>query len=290
MIETAIGVLVGGLLVALLAPGAALARFRLLVGLTSNMRDLNEGHAKAEAKIKAEFQEALGKQEREFREYREAQGSRELDATTENILDEIRVQEPALVEIIERAPATPVEDVPAEIDASEVNGPDAEEHLAGIRDPHLTRFLRALHGWHPASSTYGDELGFGNSMVWHLTNRAKISRSEIQNQVPLRLELGGASKPLKPDFILWDRLLVEVKGDMDNSAASDRSMGQLFRYLLAWKSKGPSVLVICGRCDPVLLILIRIYVNIWRQRFRVPVTVFFASHEDASAVPIETGT
>jgi len=289
MIEAAIGVLVGGLLVALLAPGAALDRFRLLLGLTSNMRDLKEAHTKAEAKI-AEFQEALGKQEREFREYRQAQGNGKLDAATEHLLNEIRVQEPALVEIIERAPATPVEDVPAEIDASEVNAPNAEEHLPGIRDAHLTRFLHALRGWHPASSTYGDELGFGNSMVWHLTNRAKISRSEIQKQVPLRLELGGASKPLKPDFILWDRLLVEVKGEMDNSAASDRSMGQLFRYLLAWKPRGPSVLVICGYCDPVLLLLIRQYVDIWRQRFRLPVTVFFASHEDASAVPIETGS
>ncbi|HEY3355242.1 MAG TPA: hypothetical protein VGQ83_18460 [Polyangia bacterium] len=55
----------------------------------------------------------------------------------------------------------------------------------------------------------------------------------------------GQDRLARPDFVLGDprgpdkrRVLVELKGDLCSSADVDRALGQMLRYLLAWKEHG----------------------------------------------------
>lgn len=79
-------------------------------------------------------------------------------------------------------------------------------------------------------------------------------------------------------------MLIEVKADLGTTSASDRSLGQMLRYLLAWKARGPAILVICGECDPLMSLIVRQYVDSWRTARQLPVTVWFARDEAVTAV------
>jgi hypothetical protein len=58
----------------------------------------------------------------------------------------------------------------------------------------------------------------------------------------------------------------------------------VLRYLLAFKQSGPAVLIICGECDPLMTMIVRQYVEVWRRELRLPVTVWFAREESAAQV------
>jgi hypothetical protein len=207
------------------------------------------------------------------------------DVTMNRAVADLRSVEPGVAEILDRKPALDPQRVPDEVDATTITR-DATDRNLDRYDQHVTILLRALRDWIPRSPTYGDEMGFANSMRVHL-RKSNIREHDYEMDPDLRWDLNtGAPKTLRPDFVFWKRLLVEVKGDMFRSSDSDRSLGQLFRYLLAWKSKGPAMLIVCGECDPLLRMLIRQYVAVWRDKpFELPVTVFFAKHETDSEVP-----
>jgi hypothetical protein len=192
--------------------------------------------------------------------------------------------DPAVVEILRQPPATPV--------SKTVPVVTTETREAVARDPRteqsLARLLSALEGWTPRSRTYEDEKGFENSMRRCLGDR-NISRAgdyEVKRPMTLALKRGRPRK-LTPDFIFWGKLSVEVKGHMTRSADADRALGQLYRYLLAWKHVGPSILIVCGECDAHLQDFIIGHVEMLRAGpFNMPVTVFFASHQHVRDVPL----
>lgn len=211
---------------------------------------------------------------------------RKADETTglpESTLEEIRREDPALAEILSEPPAVEPSDVPAVVSTAQVN----EGELPPVRNPRLGQLLSALRGWRPRSRAYGGEAGFGNSMVWHLTRRGGISRTEFDEKRKITLRIGSETRPAMPDYIFWDHVLVEIKGDVDHGSTSDRALGQMFRYMLAWKKRGVALLIICGYCSPVYKLVIQQYVDTWRIRFKMPVTVFFAYDGDAADVPVD---
>jgi hypothetical protein len=201
---------------------------------------------------------------------------------TAKAIADLQRAEPTIAAILKARPAVPVADTPAVTTMRQVA---SDEGLKGCNED-LKRLLRALRGWEPNSPTYGDEAGYADSMRRYLSRSGITRDGNYEMQPPLRLDLKeGTPRKFAPDFVFWSRLLVEVKGDMSRASDSDRSLGQLFRYLLAWKEKGPAVLIICGDCDGILRFIIREYVTTWRERFSMPVTVFFAQHEGAEDVP-----
>jgi hypothetical protein len=69
----------------------------------------------------------------------------------------------------------------------------------------------------------------------------------------------------------------------------------MLRYLLAWKRRGPAVLVVCGDCSEELRFLIRTYVVGWRRQIQLPVTVYFkrdstAPTDDEFMMPVSKGS
>ena len=193
--------------------------------------------------------------------------------------------DPAVVDILRQPPATPVNKTVSVVTTGTRAAVAADPRM----DPNLAKLLDALDGWKPQSRTYGDEKGFENSMRRYLGDRG-ITRGdgyEVKRRMTLALKRGRPRK-LTPDFVFWGKLLIEVKGHMSRSADADRALGQLYRYLLAWKRVGPSILIVCGECDAHLQDFIIGHVEMLRAApFNMPpVTVFFASHQHVRDVPI----
>ena len=51
------------------------------------------------------------------------------------------------------------------------------------------------------------------------------------------------------------------------------------RYLLAWKKKGPALLVICGEVSPDIRFLIRRTIHAWRDHMGLPVSLIFTRND-----------
>ena len=123
------------------------------------------------------------------------------------------------------------------------------------------------------------ERDFEDSLHRSLKNRGLGSQVERQPRMRwIALESGG-DRQVMPDLVFRNRVLCELKGDIRGSADADRALGQMLRYLLAWKLQGPAILVICGEIAPELRYLVRYYVATWREVLKLPVTVMFKQYD-----------
>lgn len=186
---------------------------------------------------------------------------------------------------LEAVPAVAVEEVPEEVtkpaqEAIESASSEAEAVEAAkrfIRDPSVAKAVAVLVRWRTRKNN--SEQAYQNSF------RTFASRNGYGGAVAEKPRIpwggGGGSRVAVPDLVLDDRVLVELKADLEGSGETDRAMGQMLRYLLAWKSRGPAVLAVCGRVSPELRFLVRIYVDTWRKQLNLPVTVFFKQDEQA---------
>jgi hypothetical protein len=171
-----------------------------------------------------------------------------------------------------------------------------EEVQAGgakkLPDEELKRLVELLagdpgrgNGWVPRK--HQDEYRFQESFERFLLEHG-YSEDDVQPEaaVSWRAAEGAIEKRhARPDFIVRRRVLVEIKRNLTASGASDRALGQMLRYLVAWADKGPALLLVCNECDGHLRALIKRYVRSWQAQ-GVPVMAYFVrtdSHADAIA-------
>jgi hypothetical protein len=193
---------------------------------------------------------------------------------------EIRQVDEELADQITAAPAVAPEAIPAVIDEHARNLQSAEQVIGRVPHADLQHVLRVLWGWKPRSRE-GNEKGYVNSMLAYM-RRNGVPSNEVERE--RRIQWAGGKRWAQPDVVVRGKVLVEIKSDLTTSSASDRSLGQMLRYLLAFKQIGPAVLIICGERDPLMTMIVRQYVEVWRSELRLPVTVWFAREESASQV------
>jgi hypothetical protein len=187
---------------------------------------------------------------------------------------ELQETDKELAEAIAAPAVVKVQETPAIIDEKQqVSESLLNKALERVTDETLRRTLKSLAGWRPRSSD-GSEHGYVGSMLRYMT-RNGVSTKEIEREKRIKYKEEDTHWA-QPDVVVANRVLVEVKADLDSSSASDRSLGQMLRYLLKWKFHGPAILVVCGRCDAFTSLLVRHYVESWRTTLRLPVTVWFA--------------
>lgn len=190
-------------------------------------------------------------------------------------------EDPELVEVIESQPAVSVESVPEEVSKAVQDEIQSAPTVAAaveiaskfIRDPDVAKIVVEVTRWRPRRCN--SETQYQNSFLRHLR---KIGYLEGEIAEKQRITWGGdhgARRTAIPDLILGKRVLVELKADLTASGETDRAMGQMLRYLLAWKGKGPSILVVCGDISPEIRFLVRMYTTTWRKTVNLPVTVLF---------------
>jgi hypothetical protein len=207
-------------------------------------------------------------------------------ATPRDIAAQVRAVHPLMATIIESKPAVDPESAgPATVDEATVNAADAGQRLARlVRDPDLRDFLVALKSWTP--QYHEAEASYGSSLQRYVARQSGVSANEfVRWPSDIRLRLEDDEGRVAPDFCFRKRVLVEIKGDLHTASETDRALGQMVRYLLAWKQHGPALLIVCGRHRAVYRALVRVYVHLWRTTLRIPVTVYFLRKDDPEAVP-----
>jgi hypothetical protein len=198
------------------------------------------------------------------------------------VLRDVRQADPALANIIESPPKVDPADVPAAVEAEVLAGPGGDAVLRGIENKDVRELLGALRGWKPKRRE--KEYRYGNDLRRWVETKALGDALEQWPQ-GVQIELADDASRVQPDFCFRNRVLVEIKADIWEATTADRALGQMLRYLLAWKETGPAILVICGECRPLYEALIRIEVETWREKLQLAVTVFFVRYDDTARVP-----
>lgn len=200
------------------------------------------------------------------------------------VAEEVRAVSPGFASYIDSEPAVqPEKCAPPIIDRPTVNAPDAEKRLQRlVEDPDVRAFLLALRDWAP--QYHEAEASYGDSLQRHVARRSAFG--EFDRWPPKgRLRLEGDESKVLPDFQFRGRVLVEIKGDIFTASETDRALGQMVRYALAWKQIGPALLIVCGECRPLYRALVTTYITLWRKELRIPVTAYFLRDQMADDVP-----
>jgi hypothetical protein len=173
------------------------------------------------------------------------------------------------------------EDGPPAIDPADPNLPDAvdpteEAKIARIPHEDLRELIRALSTWRP--KRHNDEEAFQRSFQRHLL-QSGYAEPTITRHPRLRWtaedrDPGSHDKRAVPDFSV-KKVLVEIKRNITASAESDRALGQMARYCIAWRREGPAVLVVCNDFDRNLRTFVERTVRGWKAQ-GVPVMAYFA--------------
>lgn len=206
-------------------------------------------------------------------------------------MEDIKQTDPELAEIIESKPAVPVRSVPEEILISKAaqdeiqSAPTAAAAVKVasefIRNEEVAKVVAAVTRWRPRLCN--SETDYQNSFIRHIRRGSYYTENQIEEKG--RITWGhdqGGRRTAIPDLLLGNkdndsdkRILVELKANLTVSGETDRAMGQMLRYLIAWKRRGPSMLIVCGDVSPEIRFLVRIYINAWRKILNLPVTVLF---------------
>lgn len=196
-----------------------------------------------------------------------------------------------LAGILATEPAVPLDSVPPEVtaEAQQLISAAASEEAAVeaakkfIRDDDLARVIATLVRWRTrrtnSEQTFQNSFrsfAMKNGYSQSLTERPRISWGKQEARVAI------------PDLVMNERVLVELKAQMDGSGQADRAMGQMLRYLFAWKRRGPAVLAVCGNVSPEFRFIIRMYIDTWRQKLNLPVIVFFKQGDTDANEPALT--
>lgn len=179
------------------------------------------------------------------------------------------------------------EEVPVEIkpeQVTQIEACESDEQAANmaarfVRDRDTARVVAALARWKPRRRQRDVDLmesEYEASLERYLNQHGFRGQLEMKPRVQWGAggDAGG-TRTAVPDIAVRGRVLVELKADLMRSDQADRAMGQMLRYLLAWKSRGTAVLAVCGYVAPEIRFLVRTYVEIWRKELGLAVTVFF---------------
>jgi hypothetical protein len=205
--------------------------------------------------------------------------------------DLIRSQQedaPEHADVVRAAPAIRPSSQPSEVpkDVSDAarTAPTMAAAQATLREripnADVADALALLIRWTPRR--HGSEDRYQNSFRAYAPKNGYAGRIEERRQVTWGMEGRDPTRVAYPDFVLGDiggpdkrKVLVELKANLSSSSEVDRAMGQMLRYLLAWKAHGPAILAVCGETPPEMRFLVRLYINMWREVVRLPVTVYF---------------
>jgi hypothetical protein len=200
---------------------------------------------------------------------------------------------PALLGRPSGSSAIPVFDDPSgppAVNPADPNLPDSVDatQVAKIeRIPHaqLRELARSLKTWKPRR--HRDEAGYQRSFAAHLL-KSGYAQEDVTRHPRLRWtaedrDPDSDDKHAVPDFSV-KRVLVEIKRDVTSSSHSDRALGQMSRYCIAWRREGPALLVVCNDYDPGLRTFVNRTVRGWKAQ-GVPVVAYFvrASAGDVGA-------
>lgn len=236
-----------------------------------------------------------------------AQASRE--KLSPEIVDTLKRDAADLYREIQEPPAVPVENQPAELPRAAIEeieqAPTREAALKiasrWIVNEDVAKTITAAILWKPVYHHLTEEK-YQQSLLSYLVKDEWYDGSEIEEKPSLYWgeKKNAKDRLARPDFVLgnprWPakrKVLVELKADMLASSDSDRALGQMLRYLHAWKKGGPSVLIIGGYVSPAFRYLIQRHIDLWRDQLRLPVTVYFkrdsngADIEKLASMPIE---
>lgn len=165
-------------------------------------------------------------------------------------------------------PAHP--DLPDAVDASE------KEKIARIPHAGLRELLTGLQSWHPQRHRHEDS--FQRSFLRHLVklryDEASITRHPRLRWTAEDRDPDSDDARAVPDFSV-KTVLVEIKRNVTASAESDRALGQMARYCMAWRREGPAVLIVCNEYDGNLRTFVERTVRGWKAQ-GLPVMAFFA--------------
>jgi hypothetical protein len=160
--------------------------------------------------------------------------------------------------------------------------PEEVEHGAAekLPDPELKRLVKTLTAWTPRR--HRDEYKFHQSFEEFLLGEGyDEDEIEYEPRVAWKAVQGADERYAKPDFVISGRVLVEIKRNITGSSDSDRSLGQMLRYLIAWAGKGPAILIVCNEYDDNLRGMIQRHVRSWKAQ-GVPVMAYFVRSEATS--------
>jgi len=163
------------------------------------------------------------------------------------------------------------EDIPVSITNEEATKP---EKLNEIKDPKLRALVEMLPRWKPKRHEY--EEAFHRSFL-NFLSKVEYDDDDIDWQPrisPRGLPPTSGEKYAMPDFILERRVLVEIKRSFDMTAAADRAVGQLTRYVAYWRQKGPSLLLVCSDFDQHLRDIVDEQVRRWKA-VDIPVMAYY---------------
>lgn len=157
-----------------------------------------------------------------------------------------------------------------------VTAEDIEQGRVGdLPDAELDRIVHLLPKWRP--KRHQDEYGFHRSFDrFLLENGYSEDQVELEPRVSWTAGDEGAprTRHAQPDFVVRGRVLIEIKRNLTGSSESDRSLGQMLRYLVAWRSRGPALLLVCNEYDDNLRRLIGRHVKSWKAQ-GVPILAYF---------------
>jgi hypothetical protein len=211
------------------------------------------------------------------------------EARHQDLMQDLRASDPELADAIEGDPAVEVSTVPETLTAAdqraiETASPAVAEQVAArfIRNPDLRRVVVQLAHWRTRKNN--SEEVYENSFRRHARSHGYRDTLSKKERIKWRVGDGGERIAI-PDLILDDTVLVELKAGLSKSGEMDRALGQMLRYLLAWKKRGPAVLAICGATTPETRWLVLSHVNTWRKQLNFPVMAFFKQGADGAVDP-----
>jgi len=149
-----------------------------------------------------------------------------------------------------------------------------------LPDAELKRLVEVLSVWNPKKHQY--EANFHRSFARFLVNNG-YAEGDIEHEprIAWRAAEHGEERHAKPDFVIRNRVLVEIKRNITVSGDSDRSLGQMLRYLIAWAGRGPAILVVCNAYDDNLRAMVQRHVRSWKAQ-GVPVMAYFVRSDSTS--------
>lgn len=100
----------------------------------------------------------------------------------------------------------------------------------------IVELVDALCEWSPRRQ--GAEAGYQRSLARHLAGNVSM---EVSPEHTHRTE----ETHCRFDLLLGDSVVIEMKTDLARSGDRDRAAGQIRRYVHAWGTKGPILLVVC---------------------------------------------
>lgn len=205
------------------------------------------------------------------------------------LVKEIRQDDPGLAEALAAQPVMEPEAIPEVVSLADLKRPDIMRKIESLPAP--AHALRAVYGamrdWTPRSRD-GRESGYERSFIYLLKRADLGRRMAIKKRFTVSQKPGERARWIQPDVVIDGNLLLELKADLIQAAASDRSLGQILRYLVHWKTRGPALLVVCGKCDPLTKDMMCRYVRIWRTELKLPVGIVFAAYEGPDADAADT--